>query len=103
MIPHITNAINNLVGNAASFQVHGDTYEDIVWLDEKIIKPSKSLVVAEFIRLQSEYDAKQYQRDRVCEYPAISDQLDALWKGGDDAEEMLAKVQAVKAKYPKPE
>jgi hypoxanthine phosphoribosyltransferase len=51
----------------------------------------------------AKFVATQYQRDRVCEYPAISDQLDALWKGGDDATEMLAKVQAVKAKYPKPE
>jgi hypothetical protein len=40
---------------------------------------------------------------RQNEYPPIGDQLDALWKGGDAATEMLARVQAVKAKYPKPE
>lgn len=45
----------------------------------------------------------QYQRDRAAEYPAIGDQLDALWKGGDASTAMLAQVQAVKAKYPKPE
>jgi hypothetical protein len=45
----------------------------------------------------------QYQRDRAAEYPAIGDQLDALWKGGDAATAMLAQVQAVKAKYPKSE
>lgn len=44
-----------------------------------------------------------YAALRRNEYPPISDQLDALWKGGDAAAEMLAKVQAVKAKYPKPE
>jgi hypothetical protein len=27
--------------------------------------------------------------------------MDALWKGGDVAAEMLAQIQAVKAKYPK--
>jgi hypothetical protein len=43
-----------------------------------------------------------YQRQRASEYPPIGDQLDALWKGGEAAAEMLAKVQAVKAKYPKP-
>jgi hypothetical protein len=43
-----------------------------------------------------------YQQQRAAEYPAIGDQLDALWKGGEAAAEMLAKVQAVKAKYPKP-
>ena len=45
----------------------------------------------------------KYQRDRAAEYPPIGDQLDALWKGGDAATQMLAKVNAVKNKYPKPE
>jgi hypothetical protein len=45
----------------------------------------------------------EYQRQRAAEYPPIGDQLDALWKGGDAAAAMLAQVQAVKAKYPKPE
>ena len=42
-----------------------------------------------------------YKSKRQAEYPPIGDQLDALWKGGDAATEMLAKVQAVKTKYPK--
>jgi len=46
-------------------------------------------------------DPDQYKYQRASEYPAIGDQLDALWKGGDEAAAMLAKVQAVKAKYPK--
>lgn len=46
--------------------------------------------------------ANAYKAQRVPEYPSIGDQLDALWKGGDAAAEMLAKVQAVKTKYPKP-
>jgi len=46
-------------------------------------------------------DPDAYKYKRAAEYPAITDQLDALWKGGDAAAEMLAKVQAVKAKYPK--
>jgi hypothetical protein len=45
----------------------------------------------------------EYQRQRAAEYPPIGDQLDALWKGGEVAAAMLAQVQAVKAKYPKPE
>jgi len=48
-------------------------------------------------------DPDTYKYNRVKEYPSIGDQLDALWKGGDAAAEMLAKVQAVKTKYPKPE
>jgi len=46
-------------------------------------------------------DPNAYKAKRAAEYPPIGDQLDALWKGGDAAAEMLATVQAVKAKYPK--
>ena len=56
-------------------------------------------IAAEIIKLQAAHAATQYRRDRV--YPPIGDQLDALWKGGAAAEEMLAQIQAVKARYPK--
>jgi hypothetical protein len=52
--------------------------------------------------VQAEMDASAYIAKRIAEYPPISDQLDALWKGGDAAAAMLATVQAVKLKYPKP-
>jgi sRNA-binding protein len=58
---------------------------------------------AEHAARQATLAKTEYQRQRAAEYPPIGDQLDALWKGGDAAAEMLAKVQAVKAKYPKPE
>jgi hypothetical protein len=46
-------------------------------------------------------DPDAYKFARAREYPPIGDQLDALWKGGAEAEAMLAKIQAVKDKYPK--
>jgi hypothetical protein len=51
--------------------------------------------------VQAYVDAHAYIAKRQSEYPTIGDQLDALWKGGDAQTEMLAKVMAVKAKYPK--
>jgi hypothetical protein len=51
--------------------------------------------------VQAYIDAHSYIAKRQSEYPSIGDQLDALWKGGDAQTEMLAKVMAVKAKYPK--
>lgn len=36
-------------------------------------------------------------------YPAIADQLDAFWKGGTEAEAMVAAVTAIKVRYPKPD
>lgn len=51
--------------------------------------------------LQVKINELNVQVKRAAEYPPIGDQLDALWKGGAEAAAMLAKVQAVKAKYPK--
>ena len=47
-----------------------------------------------------EVASTQYQRDR--EYPPMGDQLDALWKGGADADAMKATIATVKATHPKP-
>jgi uncharacterized small protein (DUF1192 family) len=77
--------------------------DDLEWLDTKQTQPTEAEIQAEITRLQAEYDAKAYARSRAAEYPAIGDQLDALWKGGEAAQAMLEQVQAVKAKYPKPE
>jgi hypothetical protein len=42
-----------------------------------------------------------YTVNRVSEYPPIGDQLDALFHAGVFPDEMAAKIQAVKEKYPK--
>jgi hypothetical protein len=99
MTPHISDALFNLVG-AASFQVHGDTYADIVWLDQEKTLPSESAVMQELTRIQAEYAAKEYQRNRAAEYPSFADQFDTLYHGGYDA--WKATIDSVKAKYPKP-
>ena len=51
--------------------------------------------------IKLEYEAKKYQRLRREEYPSITDQLDDLFHAGLFSEEMSAKIQAVKDKYPK--
>jgi hypothetical protein len=84
----------------AEWVLRGD---DLEWLDAQQTRPTDAEIEAEIVRLQAEHEAQAYARSRRAEYPPIGDQLDALWKGGDAATEMLAKVQAVKAKYPKPE
>lgn len=47
-------------------------------------------------------DIPDYYAKRRAEYPAVGDQLGAQWKGGQEAADMQAKIQAVKNKYPKP-
>jgi len=46
-------------------------------------------------------DPDAYKIKRVVEYPAIGDQLDALFHAGVFPPEMAAQIQAVKDKYPK--
>lgn len=94
----ILQAIISLCPNA-KMRLEGNNYDDVEWLSPDIPQPTKAEVDAEITRLRGIY---AYQQARASEYPTIGDQLDALWKGGDAAAEMLAKVQAVKAKYPKP-
>jgi hypothetical protein len=44
-----------------------------------------------------------YAARRRADFPSLGDQLDAFWKGGDEAEAMRAIVMGVKARYPKPD
>jgi hypothetical protein len=74
--------------------------DNITWLSTNITKPSQAEINAEMARLQTEYDAKQYQRDRAAEYPSFAEQFDTLYHGGYDA--WKATIDSVKAKYPKP-
>ena len=82
----------------AQWTLRGDELE---WLDKVQSQPTEEEIQAEIVRLQADFDSKEYQRKRQAEYPSIGDQLDALWKGGDAQAEMLAKVLAVKNRYPK--
>ena len=82
----------------AQWALRGDELE---WLDTEQTQPTDAEIDAEVIRLQAEYDAKQYARSRVTEYPAIGDQLDALYHAGVFPDDMAAQIQAVKDKYPK--
>ena len=56
------------------------------------------------IRLQIEYDSKEYQRQRASEYPPITDYLDGIVKGDQaQVQKYIDDCLAVKAKYPKGE
>ena len=56
-------------------------------------------VNAEMTRLQTEYDAQDYARKRMAEYPTIQEAVHAILD--DDLENLQIKRQAVKEKYPK--
>lgn len=96
----ITKALISL-RPGAQWVLNGDKYEGLEWLDTEQAKPTEAEIIAECERLQAEYEANQYQRDRAAEYPSFADQFDLLYHGGYDA--WKASIDAIKAKYPKPQ
>ena len=65
-----------------------------------VIEYDETKVAEEEKRLQAEYDASQYQRDRQQEYPSLQECIHAILD--NDLETLQAKRTAVKTKYPKP-
>jgi len=89
-------AIRSLYPNA-EWVLRGDELE---WLDTNQTQPTEAEIAAEVTRLEADYVAKQYQRDRAAAYPSIPDQLDQIYHEGIDA--WKATIAAVKQEYPKP-
>ena len=77
------------------------------WMDSTQAEPTEAEIQAEIVRLQADYDSKQYQRNRQPEYPSLATFADAYYwaQKGDNTkmDEYVASCDAVKAKYPKPE
>jgi hypothetical protein len=89
------NALQSLRPNA-SWTIRGD---DLEWHDTEQTRPTDVQIATELARLQAQYDANEYQRQRAQEYPSIPDQLDTLYHSGLDA--CKAQIKTVKDKYPK--
>lgn len=54
------------------------------------------------IRFEEKKAKESWRFNRLMAYPIIEDQLDALWKGGQEMSDMRDKIMAVKAQFPKP-
>jgi hypothetical protein len=75
------------------------------WHSQDITQPTDEAIATEQARLQAEYDANQYQRDRV--YPQLGEQFDKLWhdiNNGtlDNTGEFFTALKEVKDNNPKP-
>jgi hypothetical protein len=76
----------------------------ISWLEPEDgqTEPTQSEINTEIARLQAEYDAQEYARNRVLDYPSTGDQLDMMYKDNKNGTTTHADaVEAVKAKWPK--
>ena len=85
----------------ASFGIYDNDLAKIDWQDESISQPSDADIETELVRLQAEYIAQEYARNRQKEYPSITELTVALYDT-DDKSAVEAKRAAVKLKYPKP-
>ena len=95
------DAIKSLVPGA-KFGIYDNDLTRIDWQDESISQPSDADIETELVRLQAEYIAQEYARNRQKEYPSITELTVALYDT-DDKSAVEAKRAAVKLKYPKPE
>ena len=93
------------INPTAEVSVSGDDINTITW-ENGTTPISKADIEAKMVELQADYDAKQYQRDRV--YPSIGEQLDMLWHSIDQNSALKSQyfdfyeaIKAVKVKFPK--
>ena len=100
----IIKAIQKINPNAEA-SVSGNDINTIEWHNGTTPIPVAD-IEAKMTELQAEYDANQYQRDRV--YPRIGDQLDMLWHSIDQDPQLKSKyfefyeaIKAIKVKHPK--
>lgn len=79
------------------FEVHSSMF----WVDcDDDVKPGDRYINGNIEKLTP--PPIEYNEARSMEYPALRDQLDAIWKGGTAEAEMRAKIFEIKSKYPKP-
>jgi len=82
----------------ANVSIEDNDVDKITWLNGTTVI-SKSDIETKLAELQAAFDAKDYQRKRVEEYPSMADQLDDIYHNGIDA--WKATIKTTKDKYPK--
>ena len=82
----------------ANVSIEDNDVDQITWLNGTAVI-SKSDIETKLAELQAAFDAKDYQRKRVKEYPSMADQLDDIYHNGIDA--WKATIKTTKDKYPK--
>ena len=86
----------------ASVSVNAEDINQITWLNGTTPIPVNE-ILAKQQELITEYNSKQYQRDRAKDYPSIQEQLDMqYWDKVNSTNNWQTKVNEIKVKYPKP-
>jgi hypothetical protein len=92
-------AIRNLYPNVVTIDDGSgafDAQNNQVTVDEQAVQ-------AEIARLEAEYAAKQYQRDRAAAYPSLAEQMDMqYWDSVNGTTVWADTIAAIKQEHPKP-
>jgi len=97
MKPTKLEAVGSLLGNYSDLGY--DPATDTMSYYRNQTPPKDSEIDAELKRLQAEYDANQYQRDRATDYPTWQEQMDLIYHSGVAG--LKAELKKTKDKYPK--
>lgn len=100
MNKHTDQAIRNTHPTIAKI-VYNDPIEAYD-ASEKPVAIDMAAAEAEIAALEAAEAKVAYRELRRVAYPPVGDQLDALWKGGQEQAAMKAAIDKVKADYPKP-
>jgi len=80
--------------------IEAEDINQITWIDNNPTNITNEQILAKQTELQADYDAKQYQRDRV--YPSLQDQLDMqYWDGINNTTTWKDAITKVKTDNPK--
>ena len=74
-------------------------YANLIIHDASKDKPTEQECTDGLAKMQSDFDALAYQRNRRSEYPSLVDQLDDIYHNGIDG--WKTTIKAIKDKYPK--
>ena len=89
------------INPTAQVSISADDINTIVWENGTTPIPANE-ILAKQQELITEYNSKQYQRDRAKDYPSLADQLDMqYWDKINGTNKWQQAINAVKQKYPK--
>ncbi len=97
MKPTKLEAVGSLLGNYSDLGY--DPATDTMSYYRNQTPPKDSEIDAELKRLQAEYDAQEYARQRAEAYPSWQEQMDLLYHSGVAG--LKAELKKTKDKYPK--
>jgi len=96
MISNFIRALE-LAAPGVGWAINGERiFSNIIWDN-----PEEAISEEDFNLALEQVSSSAYREQRAAEYPSIGDQLDALFHAGLFPEEMAAKIQEVKDRYPK--